>query len=165
MHMEKDSVSETRSKKFLCQSCGKSLKTLAAVNLHTKVAHKEPTQPIERVAKFQCHICERKYQSTNSLKFHIRLAHESEPQKCPHCGKLTTSSVALIRYREKNSILYFLYEYKNITHEMHITHYWMPLFLLLSSHIKIVHQNEEFECHVCLKKLKSSTSFKEHVCK
>lgn len=27
-------------------------------------------------------------------------------------------------------------------------------------HIKIVHENEEFECHVCHKKLKSSISFK-----
>lgn len=94
-----DKDAELRS--FLCQTCGKSFKTLGAVNAHAKVVHKDPN---DKVPLFPCHICDRKYQSTNSLRFHIRLCHESEPQKCPHCGKLTSSPAALLRYGNKKKM-------------------------------------------------------------
>lgn len=93
-----NSDKDTELRSFLCQTCGKSFKTLGAVNAHAKIVHKDPS---EKVALFQCHICDRKYQSTNSLRFHIRLSHESKPQKCQHCGKLSSSPAALLRYEKK----------------------------------------------------------------
>lgn len=89
-------------KKFLCQNCGKSFKTLSALNLHTTAVHKDPN---DKLSMFQCQMCDRKYQSSNSLRFHVKSYHESEPQTCSHCGKLLSSSEALQRYGP--SINYF----------------------------------------------------------
>lgn len=96
IHNGNKDTEEMRS--FLCQHCGKAFKNKGAVNAHAKVVHKDPN---EEVPSFQCHICDRNYQSNNSLRFHIRLKHESQPQKCSHCGKLTSSPAALIRYAIK----------------------------------------------------------------
>lgn len=77
---------------YLCQICGKSFKSAAAVNTHTKIVHRNETGE-----RFPCQICNRLYKTESSLRAHIKMGHQSTPQDCPMCGKSTPNPTALTR--------------------------------------------------------------------
>ena len=71
---------------FICDLCGKTLKTEKSLRCHNRIVHGKGKPP-----QFCCDICDKRYFSSIKLTAHINKVHIKLPLcKCKKCGKSFT---------------------------------------------------------------------------
>jgi len=73
------SLDKLKTGKPLCQTCGKVMKNVKALKLHTRIH--------EGSQKHKCNNCPKKYNKKNDLEDHLRSWHGASPLKCAKCPK------------------------------------------------------------------------------
>ncbi|XP_031622017.1 transcription factor grauzone-like [Contarinia nasturtii] len=84
----------------ICEFCAKRFKAKSDLKTHIRRMHTSNDKPQQ---VFKCEICNTSLTNQYILKTHM-LKHSSDPQKCPHCYKLSPNENALSQHIKKNHL-------------------------------------------------------------
>lgn len=122
-------------KDFVCETCGKHVKTIKYLRRHIKNVH-ETDQP-----RFECEICGKK---VKNLKIHVQNMHVNYiprgPAICETCGKVFPTTKSLARHKIVHTEKYLTCRYcsyLSATHEE------------FQAHLKVHRLAKRYPCHIC----------------
>ena len=163
---------------FVCETCGKHVKTIKYLRRHIKNVHEADIKP-----RSECEICGKK---VKNLKIHVQNMHVSYvprgPAICETCGKVYPTTKSLARHKIVHTEKYLTCRYcshLSATHEEFQAHLRMhrlakryPCHICsavyntpgnIHKHIRSVHMGEKrFFCDVCNKGFYTKTHWECH---
>ena len=120
---------------FVCETCGKHVKTIKYLRRHIKNVH-ETDQP-----RFECELCGKK---VKNLKIHVQNMHVNYiprgPAICETCGKVYPTTKSLARHKIVHTEKYLTCRYcsyLSATHEE------------FQAHLKVHRLAKRYPCHIC----------------
>lgn len=155
------------AKTEICEYCAKTFTTRKEVLAHIRSMHMENSIRRERA---QCQICSAWLSNRYTLKEHM-IRHNSEPQKCLQCDKISPNHHALRKSPRNPPAWFFFLSTLTIKH---YGVYWKDsielkrclcffFLVFLVCHVREVHCDRIFNCHLCSKTFKQQVALKDHV--
>lgn len=138
-----------RRQAFICDTCGKELRSLKSLTEH-KIRHHSATHQT-----FRCPECDKLLATRATLREHLRW-HEGAPRvPCPTCGKLLASEESLRKHVKA-------VHDKVKPHACEHCDYRAVLPTELQKHLESQHLGIKYECDVCHQLLASRSSLHTH---
>ncbi|XP_074657221.1 uncharacterized protein LOC141910385 [Tubulanus polymorphus] len=145
-------IKHQRDKPFVCQECGRCLKTRQSLVMHVDKVHK-------RIRPYMCEICGHSFARKCEIRAHVR-QHTTEKLQCDHCNYNTMNKYSMISHMlsrhniqvRENERLYHcpMCDYKTMR-EKHLTNH-------INSHLNV----RNFTCADCGKSFVSANSLRGH---
>lgn len=140
---------------FVCDACGKRLKTIDTFQQHVLKAHQHPSK-----LKYICGHCNKRFAFKSQLSAHFIRHTDKEHMSCGTCGKKFCNKYSLERHRVKVHA-----KLGRIRCDLCLNTF-TNLFVL-KRHKKRVHDGatamfEDFECFVCKQQFGSAEQLKIH---
>ena len=137
------------SRKFACQSCGKSFKKSFQLENHLRIHSGD--------RPFVCHTCGKAFNQEATLRTHMRIHSGSKPHACKECGESFVTAFALVshlQWKHNEGIRPFLCSFCSKA---------FPTKQALSKHETIHRMEKKYSCHQCEKKFSRPDHLKSHM--
>lgn len=155
-----------------CPDCNKTFSQWRVMNKHRRIVHMG--------LKIMCSTCEKTFHDTQSLKKHVEAVHLKLKRMCPICG-VTVTALAVhmnaVHTSSKNFTCldcdkkfksnYDLSRHRDLVHlgQKPPCPYCGKHLANMRQHIRVVHKQIRFPCHLCKKQMTTKSELKKHFAK
>ena len=145
--------SHRSNKTYMCDDCGKVLKSRTALATHVKL-HQDDTRN-------QCSICFKIFSQRGYLKTHMNSHSDSKPYSCEFCAMTFFGPTNLSQHR-KRTHGDMIGESPKLSCDLCTKRFWIPSEL--KYHRERVHEGKkDFSCTECQKRFADKKNLKKHL--